>query len=159
MSLTTRVLIALVVGIAAGVAIASSGSQSIARIAFSIEPLGTLWINAIRMTVIPLVVGSLIVGITSAPDARSIGRVGSRAIVFFIVTLFAAAGFAALVAPPLIDRIPLDPAAVAAMKQSASTAGSSVAQNANNVPGFARWLVDLVPANPIKAAADGALLP
>ena len=71
MSLPTRVLIALVVGVAAGVAIASSGSAPLARGAMALEPLGTLWINAIRMTVIPLVVGSLIVGITSAPTARN----------------------------------------------------------------------------------------
>jgi Na+/H+-dicarboxylate symporter len=159
MSLTTRVLIALVVGIAAGVGIASSGSPTLARAAMAIEPLGTLWINAIRMTVIPLVVGSLIVGITSAPNARSIGRVGRGAIVFFIVTLFVGAGYAALIAPFLIDRIPLDPAAIASMQASAKTASGTVAQGANNIPTFTRWLVDLVPANPIKAAADGALLP
>ena len=159
MSLTTRVLIALVVGIAAGVGIASSGSPTLARAAMAIEPLGTLWINAIRMTVIPLVVGSLIVGITSAPNAGSIGRVGRGAIVFFIVTLFVGAGYAALIAPLLIDRIPLDPAAIASMQASAKTASGTVAQSANNVPTFTRWLVDLVPANPIKAAADGALLP
>ena len=159
MSLTTRVLIALVAGIAAGVAIASSGSQSLARMAVAIEPLGTLWINAIRMTVIPLVVGSLIVGITSAPDARAIGRVGRFAIAFFVITLFAAAAYAALIAPPLINAIPLDPAAIESMRQSASTAGSTAVASAANIPSFARWLVDLVPANPVKAAADGALLP
>ena len=159
MSLTTRVLIALVVGIAAGVGIAGSGSPTLARAAIAIEPLGTLWINAIRMTVIPLVVGSLIVGITSAPNARAIGRVGRGAIVFFIVTLFVGAGYAALIAPLLIDRIPLDPAAIASMQASAKTASGTVAQSANNIPTFTRWLVDLVPANPIKAAADGALLP
>src|SRR5689334_12169711 len=159
MSLTTRVLIALVVGVAAGVAIAASGSPTLARGAMAIEPLGTLWINAIRMTVIPLVVGSLIVGITSAPDARSIGRVGRKAIVFFIATLFVAAAYAAIIAPPLINLIPLDPSAVAAMQKSAATAATSATQNAGNVPTFTRWLIDLVPANPIKAAADGALLP
>jgi proton glutamate symport protein len=159
MSLTTRVLIALVVGVAAGVAIASSGSPMLARAAMAIEPVGTLWINAIRMTVIPLVVGSLIVGITSAPNASAIGRVGRGAIVFFIVTLFVGAGYAALIAPALIDRIPLDPAAIASMQASAKTASGTVAQSATNVPTFTRWLVDLVPANPIKAAADGALLP
>jgi Na+/H+-dicarboxylate symporter len=159
MSLTTRVLIALVVGVAAGIGIASSGSPMLARGAMAIEPLGTLWINAIRMTVIPLVVGSLIVGITSAPNASAIGRVGRGAIVFFIVTLFVGAGYAALLAPFLIDRIPLDPAAIASMQASAKTASGTVAQSANNIPTFTRWLVDLVPANPIKAAADGALLP
>ena len=159
MSLTTRVLIALVAGIAGGIAIASSGSTLLARAAVAIEPLGTLWINGIRMTVIPLVVGSLIVGITSAPSARDIGRVGRGAVVFFIVTLFIAAAYSALVAPIFIDRIPLDPAAIAAMRQSATSAGTSAVQNANNVPTFTRWLIDLVPSNPIKAAADGALLP
>jgi proton glutamate symport protein len=159
MSLTTRVLIALVAGVGIGVAIASSGSARLASAALAIEPLGTLWINAIRMTVIPLVVGSLIVGITSAPDAKSIGRVGRGAIVFFIVTLFVAAAFASLIAPVFIDRIPLDPAAIASMRESASSAGTAAAQSAANIPTFSRWLVDLVPSNPIKAAADGALLP
>ena len=159
MSLTTRVLIALVVGIAAGVAIASTGSPTLTRAAIAVEPLGTLWINAIRMTVIPLVVGSLIVGITNAPDARAIGRVGRSAIVFFIVTLFAAAVYAAIVARPLVDAIPLDPAAIASMRESASVSGSTAAQSAASIPTFSRWLVDLVPPNPVKAAADGALLP
>ena len=158
MSLTTRVLIALVAGIATGVAIASTGSPTILRAALAIEPLGTIWINAIRMTVLPLVVGALIVGITSAPDARSIGRVGRQAIVFFVVTLFLGAIFAAVISPFFIDRIPLDPAAVAAMKASAETASSNAVQTAATVPSFSRWLVDLVPANPIKAAADGSLL-
>jgi proton glutamate symport protein len=159
MSLTTRVLIALVVGIGAGVLIAGSGSQRLVQLATSIEPLGTLWINAIRMTVIPLVVGSLIVGITSAPSASAIGRVGRGAIVFFVVTLFAAAAWATILAPPLINRIPLEPAAVEAMRASSETVGTTAAQNAANIPSFTRWLVDLVPANPVKAAADGALLP
>jgi proton glutamate symport protein len=159
MSLTTRVLIALIAGVGVGVAVASSGSPRLVSAALAIEPLGTLWINAIRMTVIPLVVGSLIVGITSAPDAKSIGRVGRGAIVFFVVTLFVAAAYASLIAPVFIDRIPLDPAAIAAMRESASTAGTAAAQSAANIPTFSRWLVDLVPSNPIKAAADGALLP
>src|SRR5947207_6679834 len=104
MSLTTRVLIALVVGVAAGVAIASSGSAPLARGAMALEPLGTLWINAIRMTVIPLVVGSLIVGITSAPTASAIGRVGREAIVFFIIALFVGACYAPLIATHLLDH-------------------------------------------------------
>jgi Na+/H+-dicarboxylate symporter len=85
--------------------------------------------------------------------------VGRGAIVFFIVTLFAAAAYAALLAPALIDRIPLEPSAIAAMKASAETAGSTAVENAASVPTFTKWLVDLVPANPVKAAADGALLP
>ena len=159
MSLTTRVLIALVAGIAGGVAIASSGSPRLVQASLAIEPLGTLWINAIRMTVIPAGRRQPDRRYHERPDARSIGRVGRGAIVFFIVTLFAAAAYAALLAPALIDRIPLDPAAIAAMRESSASAGSTAVQNAANIPTFTRWLVDLVPANPVKAAADGALLP
>src|SRR4029450_7332025 len=111
------------------------------RGAMAIEPLGTLWINAIRMTVISLVVGSLIVGITSAPNAPATARVARRAIVFFIVTLFLGAGYAALIAPLLIDRIPLDPAAVASMQASAKTASGRGGQSANKIPTFTTWIV------------------
>ena len=100
MSLTTRVLIGLVAGLGLGVLVASSGSPALLSAAESVEPLGTLFINAIRMTVIPLVVGSLVVGVASAPDARSIGRIGGRAVLLFVVVLVAAAAFTALVAPP-----------------------------------------------------------
>ena len=52
------------------------------------------------------------------------------------------------------------PAAIAVDEGKARpAAATTVAQSANNIPTFTRWLVDLVPANPIKAAADGALLP
>ena len=45
------------------------------------------------------------------------------------------------------------------MRESASVSGSTAAQSAASIPTFSRWLVDLVPPNPVKAAADGALLP
>ena len=63
MSLTTRVLIAHVLGLALGVAVSASGSPTLMAVAASVEPLGTLFINEIRMVVIPLVVGILVVGV------------------------------------------------------------------------------------------------
>lgn len=159
MSLTTKVLIALALGLALGVGISIADSPALDRLVPLIEPLGTLWINAIRMTVVPLVVGSIIVGVTSAPDARTIGRIGSRALLFFIITLTVAAIFAALVAPPMLAQIPLDPAAIASLRESAATATSAASESLKRIPTFAQWLTDLVPVNPVKAAADGAMLP
>ena len=69
---SSRVLIALVAAVVGGILIAASGSSTLLNAADFIAPIGTIWVNAIRMTVIPLVVGALIVGITSAPNARSI---------------------------------------------------------------------------------------
>ena len=159
MPLTTRILIALFLGLALGIGISTSGNASLAALVPWIEPLGTLWINAIRMTVVPLVVGSIIVGVTAAPDTRTIGRIGSRALVFFVVTLTIAAMFAAIVAPPMMARIPLDANAVAALRESAAAASSAASESLNRIPTFSQWLTDLVPVNAVKAAADGAMLP
>jgi Na+/H+-dicarboxylate symporter len=159
MSLTTRVLIALVAGLALGLFVSASANPLLADIARWIEPVGTLFINAIRMTVIPLVVGSLVAGIASAPTSASLGRLGVRALILFLTTLLLAAIFAALVAPPVLARFSIDPAAQAALQASASQAAATTAESVRRMPGFAQWLIDLVPNNPVRAAADGAMLP
>ncbi len=73
MSLTTRVLLALALGLAAGWLVARTGLAPLATAAHAIEPVGAMWVNAIRMTVIPLVVASLIVGVGSAIVACAVG--------------------------------------------------------------------------------------
>ncbi|MGQ0649156.1 MAG: dicarboxylate/amino acid:cation symporter [Gemmatimonadaceae bacterium] len=159
MSLTTKVLIALAAGLALGMGISVANAPSLTRLVPIIEPIGTLWINAIRMTVIPLVVGSIIVGVTSAPDARTIGRIGGRALVLFVLLLVGGAVFAALVSPLLFRQIPLDPEAVAALRNTALAASQAAGESVKRIPTFTQWLVELIPTNPIKAAADGAMLP
>jgi proton glutamate symport protein len=158
-SLTTKVLIALVAGLAVGIGISLLDIAALTALVPVIEPLGTLWINAIRMTVIPLVVGSIIVGVTAAPDPRTIGRVGGRALLLFVVLLLGGAIFAALVSPPLFALLPIDPAAADALRASASQAAGAAGANAQKLTKFSQWVTDLVPTNPVKAAADGALLP
>lgn len=157
MSLTTRVLIALVVGIAAGLALSAMHVPYAPQIIAVVEPVGTLFINAVRMTVVPLVFSLLVAGVASAGNPASIGRLGVRALFLFVVLLTLAGVAAAVVAPPVLARIPIDPQAVAALRANAHDA-SSVLTGAR-APTFAQWLVDLVPANPIKAAADGSMLP
>jgi Na+/H+-dicarboxylate symporter len=68
MNETTRVLVALIAGGVLGMLIAASGNATLVGAADAIAPLGTLWVNAIRMTVIPLVVSLLITGVASASD-------------------------------------------------------------------------------------------
>ncbi|MDQ4080004.1 MAG: dicarboxylate/amino acid:cation symporter [Gemmatimonadota bacterium] len=156
MSLTVRVLIGLIAGLAVGFLV--NAMPSFRDIVPWIEPLGSLFINAIRMTVIPLVVASLIVGVAGAPDARAIGRVGWRALVVFIALVFIGAVFGAIVAEPIL-RWMIDPASTAAVRSGASELAGAAQEGATRLPTFAQWLVDLVPANPIRAAADGAMLP
>ena len=157
MSLTTRVLIALIAGFALGLAASASDSPTLLAIARGIEPVGTIWINAIRMTVIPLVVASLIAGVAGAPDPAAVGRIGGRALLIFIAVLGATAVFSIIVAPIALTGLNVDPAAAQALRESA--AGVNVAERSASLPTFRQWIVDLVPQNPIRAAADGAILP
>src|SRR5687767_13394823 len=83
----TRVLVALGAALAGGIAIAASGNEQLLRASDAIVPIGTLWINAIRMTVIPLVVSLLITGVAGAADLRSVGRLGGRSLLTFLVLL------------------------------------------------------------------------
>lgn len=158
-SLTARVLLALIAGLALGLAIAQSDASWGAGLLAVVGPVGTVFINAIRMTVIPLVVSSLIVGVTSAPDPRAVGRIGARALVLFVVFVGIAAAFGVLLGAPLLAWLPLDPASVDALRAGAAASGASAAEGAKSIPTVGEWLVALVPANPIKAAADGAMLP
>ena len=159
MSLTTKVLLGLIAGLGLGLLVSTSGSDTFIGVARWVEPVGTLFINAIRMTVIPLVVGSLVAGIAAAPNPSSLGRIGVRALVFFLVTLFVAAIFAALVAPPLLAELDIDPTAQAGLQASAREAAATTEESVRRAPGFANWLIDLIPNNPVRAAADGSMLP
>ena len=156
MSLTSKVLIALIVGIASGMGIAAAGNPALETLASWIDPLGRIWVNAIRMTVIPLVGSLLIVGIVGT-DVRAVGRIGVRAIALFLALITFAAILTAVVTPSLVERIPVDPQAAAALRGSFAEAGEAVAET--HIPTASEWLVSLVPTNPFAAIADGAMLP
>lgn len=157
-SLTGRVLLGLVLGLAAGLALSAAGGSVLTRAAAVVEPVGTLWVNAIRMTVIPLVVSSLIAGVASTRDARVLGRVGGGALALFLLLLFSATALALLIGAPLLARLPIDAGAAAGLRAMAGSAGDVAARGAA-LPGLRGWLIGLIPPNPVKAAADGALLP
>ena len=159
MALTTKVLIGLIAGLGLGLGISGVDSAVTRGLLAVLGPLGTIFINAIRMTVIPLIVASLIVGVSAAPDTRSVGRIGARALVLFVVLVSAAAAFGVLLGAPLLGLITLDPVAVEALRTSAVSTGGSVAAGAESIPTAAEWLISLVPPNPVKAASDGAMLP
>lgn len=159
MSLSTRVLIALAAGLGTGLAL-SAADDSIARVAIAIvEPIGALFVNAIRMTVIPLVVSSLVVGIATSGGGNVVARIGGRGIVVFILMLVASGLLGALIAPPILAHVTLDPAAVANVRAAATAGSSGLVSSASAIQTPAQWLVALVPSNAIRAATDGAMLP
>jgi proton glutamate symport protein len=159
MSLAIRVLIALILGLGSGLAVAQFDAGTAGSIASALQPVGTLWVSAIRMAIIPLVVSSLLLGVGGAPDARTVGVLGARGLALFIVLLTLAGLFCLLIAPAVFARIDIAPEAAAALQASAVKAGQTAIESSKTLPSVTQWFVDLVPVNPVKAAADGALLP
>lgn len=153
--MTRRVLAGLGLGIAAGAIAFATGSTFLLALARALEPIGILWVNAILMTVVPLVVASLIVGIASATDSRHLGRMGRRSAGWFLAIAAGSALLAALATPVLLRWLPLDPTTVASLRASAASGAAAHLV----APTPQAWLLSLVPANVVRAAADGAMLP
>jgi proton glutamate symport protein len=152
-------LAALVVGLLAGAALASSRATGLERIVDFVEPIGTLWINAVRMTIIPLVVSMLIAAVASSDSLRSLGRLGGTAVVFFVAMVAAVAVYTALLAPALLSGLSIDPQAAAALRETATAGSQQVATTMKGMGGISQRIIELIPPNPFRAAADGTMLP
>ena len=152
MGTTARVMTGLVAGIVIGILLAWSDPALASRIAGIVEPFGKLWLNALQMTVVPLVFALVVVGINQASDATHSGRVARQAIVSFVILLTAAAAMTAVLAPLALSMLQPDPAVAAALRGHAE----DIAKPSG---GWADALIALVPSNAIAAAAASAMLP
>jgi Na+/H+-dicarboxylate symporter len=155
MSLTTQVIAALLAGLFAGLVVREYPAPILLRLIDLIEPVGVLWVNAIRMTVIPLIVSLLVTGVASSASLKAVRGIGVRAIVTFASLLLFTAVLSLVLVPPLFAWLHVDPASTAALRPSPTDASAS----ATPLPTFAEWVTGLVPTNPIRAAADGLVLP
>ena len=140
------------VGLAAGLALGllMGGSAALAPLLSVAAPLGTLWLRALQMTILPLVAALLVIGINTMVDTARAGPMAARTLASFIGILAAGTVFAALVMPALLGAFP-PPAA----------AGAAIAANVTapaEVPGIADFFAKLVPDNVFTAAADNAIL-
>jgi len=154
-SANTGIIAALVAGLFVGAIISASGNRALESAVAWIEPLGELWVNAIRMTVVPLVVALLIGGVASVADLSIVGRLGARTLLTFVLFLLLVAAVALMIGPPLFSLVHIDDLGMAGLK-GANISGPDTALQ---VPNFRQWLTSIIPNNAIKAAADGAMLP
>lgn len=137
MPLWQQILIGLVLGVVVGL-LFKDGAKLLA-------PLGALFLNAIKMLIVPLVFVSLVAGITCMQDTAKLGRISVKTIAIYLVTTAFAVSigllFGALFAPG------------ADMNMVASTA-----VEAKQAPSLVEILVGLVPSNPVTAFAEGNIL-
>jgi len=150
------VLVALGAAIGGGIAIGASGNANLLNAADTISPLGVLWVNAIRMTVIPLVVSLLITGVASTADMKAIGRIGGRTLMVFILLLAGTAVVVMPFAPALFALLPQG--ARPPLPAGAAEAAGQIAAGGEKQT-VATWITSLLPPNPLAAAATGAMVP
>jgi Na+/H+-dicarboxylate symporter len=151
-----RVVIGLIAGLIVGSTLDAWSGGFASGIVAVLTPVGQLWVNAIRMTVVPLVVSLLFVSVTSRGSTPRLGRVGAVTMGSFFALLAAAAVFAVLLVPPMMNDMKLSAAAAEALRSSAS---ADAAKASLQLPGFAGWVTSLLPTNVVKSAVDGAMLP
>jgi proton glutamate symport protein len=155
MSASTRILIGLGMGLIGGVSFSLLDISADSLLPSIIEPIGTLWVNGIRMTVVPLLMALMITAIAGQETTGTIAQLGGKAIALFVTMIVVSSLFTFFVAPPLIAMLNIDPDASRSLLERTTTAtvGSS------ELPPFRDWLVALIPINPIRAAVNNAILP
>lgn len=144
------ILVALVSGVFVGLLFGSDAEWLVD----GADVIGSMWLNALRMTVIPLVFTLLVVGIAKAASMARAGRMTARAIGFMIFILWCSAAMAAIVTPALLELFPLNSDAAAALRSALGDAAAP-----GEVPPFTEFLRALIPTNVISAAAEDAVLP
>jgi len=152
MNLTTKVLLGMALGIILGLIFNLTGmnaegtfvNQFVVNGAFHI--VGKMFVNMLKMLVVPLVFFSLICGVTGIGDIRMLGRVGTKSFALYMLTTAIAIATAIIIAASLGigDGLNLETAASFSGKEA---------------PPLSQVLIDIIPKNPVAAMANGDMLP
>lgn len=139
------IIIATILGAVVGLAMGKP--------AHMFAPMGDLFMQLIKMVVVPLVLFSLVGGAASLGQSSSAGKIGALTFIYYGVTTAAAVAigllFSELFQPGAgIDMASLSGAAVQVDHMEEST----------KIPGFWETVIGFVPANPVKALVDGNIL-
>lgn len=162
MALHTRILLGLIIGVVAGVAVNKLLGGTDPRVVWMVtnitEPVGQLFLRLLLMIVVPLVFSSLVVGVAGIGDVRKLGRVGLKSFAYTLVisaiSVFIGIGLANTIRPG--ERI--DPTTAAELQRRYSTDASKRVEEAKATSSTDAPLMQvvrtLVPSNPVAAVAS-----
>lgn len=152
MSLTLRIFVALLAGLLVGALLPTDVGKPLLPAS---DAIGNLWLQALQMTIIPLIAGLLFSGIAQSVGQAGGGRTAGRALLAFLGLLVFSAGWSMLFVPLLLDWWPAPPDAARAI-----VAGSAAAQPVGEIKvDIGKWLLSMVPANIFDSLAKGDMLP
>ena len=154
MSQATRILLALGAGLALGITAFAWVPGFAAGAANVADPIGTLWLNGLRMTIVPLLVALLVTGIAQTAAAAKAGAVAGRALAWIVAIMAFSAVMGAILTPLFLAIAPMPAESAAALRDALTTV-----EPAGPVPPFADFLRSIVPTNPVFAGANDQILP
>ena len=143
MNLSVKILISLVLSVIVGLI---AGAEGLPFIKWWIAPIGTMFINLIKMVIVPVVFTSLVVGMTSLGDLKKLGRIGIKTILIYLCTTAIAILIGFAVAGVGHPGIGLEMAAGEAVK-------------VKEAPSIMQVLVAMIPTNPVASMAKADILP
>ncbi len=156
MKLHTKIVLGLLLGAAAGLAAytLAGGAPWVTWISSNVaQPVGQIFLRMLIMTVVPLVFCSLALGVAGLGDIRRIGRVGGRAIGYFLVSTALAATLGIILVNLVRPGEGLDVTVREQLMATYRTQAQGIQAGMAVKPGV-DMLVNIVPRNPVKAAAD-----
>lgn len=148
------ILSALVAGMLLGIGIELVAPDAGTASLPFVEPIGLLWLNALKMTIVPLVVALLITGITATADAARAGKLAARSVATFVGAIFLSGTMSLLMTPLLLELFPLSASSATALRNGLGGTVEAVPS-----PTFADFILKLIPTNPIATAAETDILP
>ncbi|MCP4098487.1 MAG: dicarboxylate/amino acid:cation symporter [Planctomycetaceae bacterium] len=169
LTLWKRVLVGLVLGLGLGLAVRYGTPESVnAEVTLSgferaaaigdtwFKPFGDAFVRLIKMLIIPLIVTTLVSGVTAMGDPKKLGSLGARTIgLYMLTTLFAVSlglAMGTLIQPGVGVEY-----STASAEDLASVTGKMAA--AEQAGGFVDRLLNIIPSNPVAALSDGQVLP
>ncbi len=153
--------IALLAGLVFGLlasALAGNNQPALTTVLVALHPLGIIFQNLLSMVAIPLVATALFAGLAKLGELRMVGRLVARTLGFFWATSLIAIALGFAIGSIMLPRAAVSPEKQAVL-QTAAADPALIQRAAQNLPTGLQFIVQLVPANPFKAAAEGNLLP
>jgi Na+/H+-dicarboxylate symporter len=153
MSQSTRILLALVAGLAAGIVLGGFAPAAVDPVTGVAQPIGQAWLNALQMTIVPLVFSLLVTGVAATAEAAQAGKLAGRAVALYLVIMALSALSAALLTPLFLEIVPLPAESAAALRGALTGVGPNP-----TVPPLGEFLAAIVPSNIVKATAESSFL-
>lgn len=143
MNLSVQIFASLILSVVVGLIL---GPDAAPWVKLWVAPIGTMFINLIKMMIVPVILSSLVTGMTGLGDLKKLGRIGVKTLIMYMgttaIAILLGFGAAMLIHP----GVGLD-------------MGAAAAPEIKQAPTFMEVLVNMIPKNPVESMANADILP